>query len=49
MIRDSVNIGKLSRFFERHGRAGGGLPAEWSVPDRPDTDDISDDASDDID
>ncbi|MCX6632893.1 MAG: phospholipase D-like domain-containing protein [Candidatus Solibacter sp.] len=44
MIRDPGNTGKLKRFFEQHGRAAtGGLPAEWSVPDRLDADDASDD------
>ena len=49
MVRDPGNVGKLSRFFERHGREGSGLPAEWSVPDRLDAEDNFDDASDDID
>jgi phosphatidylserine/phosphatidylglycerophosphate/cardiolipin synthase-like enzyme len=48
MVREPGNVGKLSWFFERHGREGSGLPAEWSVPDRLDTGDF-DDASDDID
>ena len=49
MVRDPGNVGKLSRFFEHHGREGSGLPAEWSVPDRLDAEDNFDDASDDID
>jgi phosphatidylserine/phosphatidylglycerophosphate/cardiolipin synthase-like enzyme len=43
MVREPGNTATLRQFFERHGRKGSGLPAEWSVPDRLDADEPEDD------